>query len=57
MCSAFVRASFLSLRFDVAHTYWRPTEETHHVNLSMSSICASLLKSGALVYPIYISGG
>lgn len=27
MGSAFVQASFLSLRFDVAHTYWRPTEE------------------------------
>lgn len=41
-CSAFVQASFLSLRFDVAHAYWRAAEEADHV--SESSIVHPLLK-------------
>lgn len=47
---------YLSLLFDVAHTYWQATAEISHVNQSMSWACAYSLKNGTLVYPIYISG-
>lgn len=56
-CSAFVQASFLSLRFDVAHAYWRAAEEADHVSESAGSICASPFEKVAHSFVPFIFPG